>query len=560
MNSPREGVVAEPTIAADSATSVALTPFGDLPPPDQAARLGVRYCSGLADFVPSAEFVERVPIAFARRHLVMGFAEPAPSAPVNSCEALDRLVVALGDVSHWPCLDTLGRFLRRRVDPVFAPPELVKAAINAAYERRTGRTETVLAAIGDDSLEDELRQLPPRDDLLDVRDRAPVVRLVNSVLFDAVTGLASDVHIQPYEERVVIRIRVDGVLHDVHDVPKHLQDEITSRIKVIGGMNIAERRLPQDGRASVQVGDRLIDLRIASLPTRDGERTVIRLLDKSARLYTLEELGLGERAVGQLRRLIRREHGMLLVTGPTGSGKSTTLYSMLREINYKDRNVLTIEDPIEYQLDGISQTQINLKKGLTFAAGLRSILRQDPDVIMVGEIRDQDTAVMAVQSALTGHLVFSTLHTNDAASAVARLLDLGIEPYLVASSLVAVLAQRLVRRNCRDCSEPTLPDPGELRQFGLTETDVAGFRRGVGCGACRKTGYRGRFALSELLAVNDEIRGQVQAQANASQILAAAVRAGMLRLVDDGVSKAREGVTTLSEVARVTVTDALDRV
>ncbi|QDT57265.1 Type II secretion system protein E [Caulifigura coniformis] len=530
-----------------------------LPLPDQASRFGLEYRPSLGDLSPSAIFVEKIPIAFARRQGVMGFAWPverdAPAAGGQAAVgASERILVALADLRNWRILDTVGRFLGRATKPLLAPVEVIKASINAAYEQQTGRTETVLATIEGDSLLDELRSLPPRDDLLDVQDRAPVVRLVNSVLFDAVTGLASDVHVQPYEDRVMIRVRIDGVLHDVHTVPKHLQDEIISRVKVVGGMNIAERRLPQDGRASVQVGDRLIDLRIASLPTRDGERVVIRLLDKSARLYTLEELGLGEQSVKQLRRLIHLEHGMLLVTGPTGSGKSTTLYAMLREINYKDRNVLTLEDPIEYQLDGISQTQVNIKKGLTFAAGLRSVLRQDPDVIMVGEIRDKETAVMAVQSALTGHLVYSTLHTNDAASAVARLLDLGIEPYLAASSLVAVLAQRLVRRNCDNCLEFYVPSDYELRQPRVTQSRES-FRKGRGCVTCRQTGYRGRFGISELLVVNDVIRQQIQDRANASQILAAARTAGMKRLYEDGIDKAAKGLTTLSEVERIAAAD-----
>jgi general secretion pathway protein E len=310
-------------------------------------------------------------------------------------------------------------------------------------------------------------------------------------------------------------------------------------------MNIAEKRLPQDGRATVEFGDRLVDLRIATLPTSYGERVVIRFLDKHVQLYTVDELGMSESNGLALRRLIKRDHGILLVTGPTGSGKSTTLYAALQEINSKDLNVITLEDPIEYQLDGISQTQISLKKGLTFAKGLRHVLRQDPDIIMVGEIRDQETAEMAIQSALTGHLVFSTLHTNDAASALTRLLDLGIEPYLTASSVVAVLAQRLVRKLCANCRHRVL-DSRETNSMPTEHFEA------VGCTTCRRTGYRGRVGIFELLEVTDSVRDLVQNRANAQQIRAQALKEGMTLLYDDGCRKVREGITTVDEVMRVT--------
>jgi general secretion pathway protein E len=393
--------------------------------------------------------------------------------------------------------------------------------------------------------------------LLDVAGRAPVIRLVNLMLFEAVKGGASDVHIQPYEDRLVVRFRIDGMLFDAFEVPKPLQEEVVSRIKVIGKMNIAEKRLPQDGRATVQVGDRRIDLRIASLPGSHGERVVLRLLDKSARLYTLPEVGMDDQVLVQFRDVIRMEHGLILVTGPTGSGKSTTLYAALQEINSRDRNVVTLEDPIEYQIDGISQTQINTKKGLTFAAGLRSVLRQDPDIIMVGEIRDEETAVMAIQSALTGHLVFSTLHTNDAASAVTRLLDLGIEPYLISSSLLAVLAQRLVRKVCSECCEErSISDQEQqfLRQAANNNQPGRNIlKHGRGCPNCRETGYRGRIGLFELLAIDDEIRSRIQERSNASEIRDTALCRGMKLLRDDGAVKILRGATTVDEVGRVTV-------
>lgn len=496
----------------------------------------------LAELSPSAQFVEMIPIGFARKHLMLGLAS-----------ADDTLVVALGKSESWRQLDVVSRRLKRPVSAMYAPEEVVRAGINAAYSMKSGQAQKLLETMSIADALGELERVRQREDLLDSADRAPVIKLVNMVLFEAVTSQASDIHIQPHEERLVVRYRIDGVLFDAHDVPRAVQDEVISRIKVIGKMNIAEKRLPQDGRATVEIGDRLIDLRIASMPTSHGERVVIRLLDKSVRLYSLEELGFEASMVKEFRRVIHVEHGLALVTGPTGSGKSTTLYSALREINSREANVLTLEDPIEYQLDGISQTQINTKKGMTFAAGLRSVLRQDPDVIMVGEIRDHETAAMAIQSALTGHLVFSTLHTNDAASAVTRLLDLGIEPYLVASSLMGVLAQRLVRRICSQCIETHPTSSEEYLQLGLSDWPTGSSKRGQGCSTCRKTGYRGRTVIAELLVTNDDIREQIQHRANASQILEIALTQGMTLMRDDGVRKIAAGITTFDEVARVTV-------
>jgi general secretion pathway protein E len=393
-----------------------------------------------------------------------------------------------------------------------------------------------------------------------------VIELINLILLEPVKDEASDVHLQPFRDHMVVRYRIDGVLFDAHKLPKDQQEEAVSRVKIMGNMNIAEKRLPQDGRASVTVGDRAIDLRIASLPGSYGERVVIRLLDKTSRVYALTETGMDTEAADHFRHLIHQEHGLILLTGPTCSGKTTTLYAALQELNQRERNIVTLEDPVEYEIDGISQTQINVRKGMTFASGIRSVLRQDPDVIMVGEIRDQETAALAIQSSLTGHLVFSTLHTNDAASAVTRLLHLGVEPYLVSSSLLAVLAQRLVRRVCDHCgvelSSDELKDQltkGHLTKGHLQVADeqrqLMTSRQGPGCEHCRQTGYRGRVAITELLTVDNEIRSAVQGQQTASEIQATARNRGMRLLREDGIDKVGRGITTVDEVARVTVRD-----
>jgi general secretion pathway protein E len=482
-----------------------------------AERLGIPFAHDLPDRPPSATFLDKVPIAFARQYKLLGLAADD-----------GRLPVAIASLAGMPQLRVVGRFLGVPVRPVLADEKQILAAINAAYQQRTGAATAFIEKLDRNTVLGELAKLDPHEDLLDVGGRAPVIKLVNLILFEAMQARVSDVHVQPYEDNLVVRMRIDGVLYDQFTLPKHLQEEIIGRLKVMGRMNIAEKRLAQDGRDTVQVGDRSIDLRIASLPTSFGERIVIRLLDKSARLYSLEELGMEPHAMERFRDLITVEHGLILVTGPTGSGKSTTLYAALQQLNGKEKNILTLEDPIEFRLEGISQTQVSEKKGMTFASGLRSVLRQDPDVIMVGEIRDKETAVMAIQSALTGHLVFSTLHTNDAASAVTRLLDLGIEPYLLSSSLVGVLAQRLVRKVCRQCG-------------------------GKGCENCRKTGYVGRVGLFELLTVNHGVRLKIQERSTAADIKQVAVASGMRTLRDDGMAKASGGITTIEEVQRVTM-------
>lgn len=479
-------------------------------------------------WTPLATFVARFPIEYCRRHQIM--------VAVNSRG--EHRLLHVGNAGNLVS-DNVGRLLRKPLLCLQVDVDSLKRLINDAYEAKASERNLQSQATDAVSL-DELLGAPAsgsRDDLLEADTRGPVVQLVNAMLLDAIQQRASDVHLQPFEDAMVVRMRIDGVLTEVRKIPKSIQDEVVSRLKVAGQMNIAEKRLPQDGRATVCVGDRVIDLRLASMPTSYGERVVVRLLDKSARLYSLAEIGMDTATLERFTEVIHAEHGLVLVTGPTGSGKSTTLYGALTQLDTATRNAVTLEDPIEYQLDGISQTQINTKKGMTFASGLRSILRQDPDIIMLGEIRDQETAVMAVQSALTGHLVFSTLHTNDAASAVTRMLDLGIEPYLVSSSLLAVLAQRLVRRVCQSCG-------GDERQK-------------ASCGNCRGTGYRGRVGIYELLVLDDSVRDLVQQRAHSSQIRDAGIEKGMRLLRESGLEKVNAGVTTVEEIERVTMRTAL---
>jgi len=370
----------------------------------------------------------------------------------------------------------------------------------------------------------------------------------------AVRARASDIHIEPFKNRLAIRQRVDGILYDMFSPPVHIQSALVSRIKVMAKLNIAEKRLPQDGRTEIRIADINVDVRVSTLPTAFGERVVLRLLDKSSVLLKLTDLGMTPERLKQFDTLIHAAHGIILVTGPTGSGKTTTLYAALSSINNTDINILTVEDPIEYQMEGIGQVQVNPKINLTFANGLRSIVRQDPDVILVGEIRDMETAEIAIQAALTGHLVFSTLHTNDSSSAVTRLIDMGIEPFLVTSSANAILAQRLVRRICKTCREPFVPDRESLQSIGITEEMLDGrtIYRNKGCPDCLQTGHKGREGIFELLVLDDEIKSTILRTSDANAIRKVGVEHGMITLRRDGARKVLEGITTIEEVFRVT--------
>jgi len=494
---------------------------------------------------PSKLFLDRVPIGFARRFGVLGLDSE------NGC-----LPVAVTASSPRHALAKISVLLGLAPIPIIVDEEKLSAAINRAYRQRDSVVEQVIDDLGVETISAVVEQLDAGSDLLDTDGHSPITRLVNVVLLEAVKRRASDVHVQAFEDHLQVRLRIDGVLYDYVRPPKKQLDEIVSRIKVMGRMNIAEKRLPQDGRTSVLIGDKPVDLRISTLPTSYGERVVVRLLDKSARLYRLAELGMQDRDLNVFRGMIRQSHGIILVTGPTGSGKSTTLYAALQELDSRELNILTLEDPIEYQLTGISQTQVSHKKGMTFASGLRTVLRQDPDVIMVGEIRDQETARMAVQSSLTGHLVFSTLHTNDAAGAVSRLLDLDVEAHLVAGSLLGVLAQRLVRRVCGTCATSE-PITSAQREFlGTTGAALNGnVRTAVGCPECHKTGYLDRVGIFELLRVTDEFHDLICAKPKSRDIKSAAVKSGMTTLRQDAVRKLESGVTTIDEVLRVTRED-----
>jgi general secretion pathway protein E len=402
-------------------------------------------------------------------------------------------------------------------------------------------------------------EIEEAEDVLDVSNKAPIIKLVNTILFQGLKLRASDVHFHPYPERTQVRFRIDGILYDMDSVPRKAHEAIVSRVKVMGKMDIAERRLPQDGRATIKLGDGEVDVRISSVPTTNGERIVMRLLDKSAKIYTLEEIGLAPKNLAMMRDYVTWNHGIVLVTGPTGSGKTTTLYGAMAEIDITQLNVLTIEDPVEYSLPGISQVQVNVKKGLTFAAGLRSFLRQDPDVMMVGEIRDLETAEVAIRAALTGHLVFSTVHTNDAASTVTRMVDQGVEPYLVSSSIVLVIAQRLVRTICKHCHHyvPISDEwAAKLKKVGIDPALLDGrIAVGKGCDECFQSGYAGRTAIYEFMEVDETLRTQIMENTTAARMKRSAVERGMITLREDGRQKILAGQTTPDEVLRVTQLD-----
>ena len=418
-----------------------------------------------------------------------------------------------------------------------------------AYDGLGGGLEEEADAT-DESLSRLIDEMPRTEDLLDAASDAPIIRLINGLIAEAVRLSASDVHVEPFEDRVAVRFRIDGVLQETASLSPRLAAPLVSRIKVMARLDIAEKRVPQDGRLTLTLGGKGIDVRVSTLPSRGGERVVLRLLDKESARFTMDELGMGAETLADFKKALSQPNGVILVTGPTGSGKTTTLYAGLNLLNDQTRNILTVEDPVEYAVPGIGQTQVNAKVGMTFAAGLRAILRQDPDVVMVGEVRDRETAEIAVQASLTGHLVMSTVHTNSAVAAIARLRDMGVESYLLASTVSAIVAQRLVRRLCPHCKEAYEPDEAERRLLGLAEGEAGMLHRPVGCGHCKGLGYSGRRGVYELVVIDDEIRSLIHDDAREADI---ARRAFQSRdtLYQAGVKLAREGVTSLAEVMRV---------
>ncbi len=484
-----------------------------------------------------------LPIQFARRHNLYPFRDPDTG----------DLLVAISQRDD-EVLENVSTFVSLPIKPVLASKRAISEAINLTYERSSESAEEAIESLENGEISIFAGDLDEPQDLLDASDEAPIINFVNTVLYEAVKGRASDVHIEPFEKDLSIRYRVDGVLHSVHSLQKRFHSPIISRVKVMADLDIAEKRLPQDGRIRIKIAGKDIDIRVSIVPTSFGERGVLRLLDRSQVLLGLEEIGMASDHLNAMERLTATNHGIVLVTGPTGSGKTTTLYAALSRINSADKNIITVEDPVEYQLKGISQIQVNPKIELTFANGLRSILRQDPNVIMVGEIRDLETAEIAIQASLTGHLVFSTLHTNDAAGAITRLIDMGIEPFLVASSVTAILAQRLIRTICPHCQESYIPEPEELEEVGLESGNLPseGIFRGSGCPLCMKTGYFGRTGIYELLKITEPIRSEILKNPDSGSIRRAALREGLVTLREDGARKVLEGNASIEEVLRVT--------
>ncbi len=465
----------------------------------------------------------------------------------------DTLKLVMADPGDAATIEEVELLTGRRVIPFRGEEKEIIEAVDRFY----GEGATTIRKIVEDMDETEGEAAGEKEEedvghLRDMASEAPVIRMVNLIIDHAVEVGASDIHFEPFEERLIVRRRIDGILHEVESPPKRLQAAILSRVKIMARMNIAERRLPQDGRIRMKAKDRDIDIRVSTVPTIFGESLVLRLLDRARFFIGLEELGFEARMLETFAALIAKPYGMILVTGPTGSGKTTTLYGALARINSEDKKIITIEDPVEYQLEGVNQIQVKPKIGLDFASGLRSIVRQDPDIIMVGEIRDRETAEIGVQSALTGHLVFSTVHTNDAAGAVTRLRDMGVENYLISSSVIGILAQRLVRRICPDCRVPDPAQAALIGEMGFKVPAGAAFRKGAGCPACSDTGYRGRVGIFELLPFDDDLRRLVMTDPGAGDIKAMARAKGMITLREDGFGKVIRGLTTASEVFRVT--------
>jgi general secretion pathway protein E len=506
-----------------------------------SVQLGFPYANKIEVENVSPDLIAQLPINYAKQNEVLPLKKEG-----------HVVHVAIADPTNFYALDDLRMLFGCDVKPVIASSYEIVNAINAVYNKATGAGEDNIGELDEGAeIADDFNEPV---DLLDADDEAPIIRLVNSLLFRAVKQKASDIHVEPFERELKIRFRINGILYDIMTPPKRAQNAIISRVKIMSQLNIAEKRVPQDGRIRIKIAGKDIDIRVSTIPTAHGESVVMRLLDASSVLLDLDSLGFSRDNLDKFKKLLTHHNGILLVTGPTGSGKTTTLYSALSKLNTDEVKIITVEDPVEYQLHGVNQMQVNPKIELTFASGLRAFLRQDPDIIMVGEIRDRETAEIAIQASLTGHLVLSTLHTNDAPSSITRLVDMGVEPFLVASSVLGIMAQRLVRTVCKDCARKYTPEEDELVEIGLTSADLKGRQiyKPVGCPVCMETGYAGRCGIHEVLLVTDSVRSELMKGSDATTIKKVAVSQGMKTLREDAAQKVLAGFTSIAEVLRVT--------
>ena len=503
------------------------------------------YRENFDDIAVVREFTEFIPIRYAKKNVFF---------PLKKDRNNLEVAITNPELSH--PLDDLARHFKCHIEPVISHKQAVLDLINRAYDESSASTEEAVDQLDFEETFENILAVEEPEDLLDATDEEPVKRFVNSLLWQAAKDEASDVHIDPTPRESIVRYRIDGVLQQVTVFPRQVHVTVVNRIKVVSRLDIAQKGLPQDGRSMVLIAGRKIDIRVSTVPTVHGEKIVMRLLYQDEKLMQLRQLGLAKYILNPYQRMVHSSGGIILVTGPTGSGKTTTLYASLAEIDHEARHVITIEEPVEYKLSGYSQIEVKPKLGLTFANALRSALRQDPDVIMVGEMRDTETAKIAIQSALTGHLVFSTVHTNSAPATITRLIDMGIEPFLVSSTIVGVLAQRLVRRICPDCRKSYQPHPEQLRELGITEKNFSkikrSFYRGEGCDKCRQTGYRGRIGIHELLKITEGLKNTILKSSDSTTIKKQGLKEKMITLRRDGVNKILHGLTTVEEILSIT--------
>ncbi|NGX61219.1 MAG: Type II secretion system protein E [Chlamydiae bacterium] len=507
-----------------------------------AEKLGMEVVADLSTQTFPKELYKKIPYSFVRKNLIL---------PIE--ERGDEVLAAAADPLNLNGVDELRFLLEREIRTVFSPEEEILKAMNECYNTKEGAASQFLAHMGNGNAKEKADDSIDTYDLLESKEEAPIIRLLNLILSEAIQQGASDIHFEPFGNDLRVRYRIDGVLQARHSPPREYQAQLLTRIKVLAKLDIAEHRLPQDGRIKLKMGGREIDFRVSTIPVAYGERIVMRILDKGNVLLGLDQIGMLPNILDDFRRLLSLSEGIILVTGPTGSGKTTTLYSALGETDTEETNVMTIEDPVEYKLPGIAQIAVHPKIGLNFATGLRHILRQDPDIVMIGEIRDAETAEIAIQASLTGHLVLSTLHTNDAPSAIARLVDMGVEPYLLSSTVVGVLAQRLVRQVCPHCRERYRPTEEELAELHLTHEDLNGgvLYKGKGCSQCYGSGYKGRHGIYELLTVDVALQSQIAKHTDITELRKLAGLQGMVSLREHGGHLVKTGVTTVSEVLRV---------